>query len=241
MGFIKTDRSVYRNVYKTDQSVSITTKETDMESRNIEIRTDEESAQPQNLQAQAESKHIRVLGGLLEEAKKDPNTLGYMVIGSVARGTHHEKSDIDVITVLRSHKPSWGIDKMNVDGLVVDSLYMTQEVVKRSVDTVPYLLHTLVDAKLLYDREGAVEPLLEEIREYFDDNPEIGEEWVRYFDESKEIKARTGCRASQNGKTIIDVWNELERRYSGGKIRRPFFNSFYLTNPHLFSLVKRFL
>ncbi len=207
----------------------------------MEIGTEEASAQPQNLQAQAESKHIRVLGELLDEAKRDPNTLGYMVIGSVARGTHHEKSDIDVITVLRSHKPSWGIDKMNVDGLVVDSLYMTQEVVKRSVDTVPYLLHTLVDAKLLYDREGAVEPLLEEIREYFDDNPEIGEEWVRYFDESKEIKARTGCRARQNGKTIIDVWNELERRYSGGRIRRPFFNSFYLTNPHLFSLVKRFL
>jgi hypothetical protein len=55
-----------------------------------------------------------------------------------------------------------------------------------------------------------VEPLLKEIREYFNDNPKIGEEWVRYFDESKEIKARTGCRASQKGKTIIDVWNELE-------------------------------
>lgn len=212
-----------------------------MESRNIEIGTDEESVQPQKLQAQAEYKHIRVLGGLLEEAKKDPNTLGYMVIGSVARGTHHEKSDIDVISILRSHKPSWGIDKLNVDGLVVDSLYMTQDVFTRSVSTVPYLLHTIVGAKLLYDRDDAVEPLLKEIREYFDDNPEIGEEWVRYFDESKEIKARTGCRASQNGKTIIDVWNELEKRYSGGKIRRPFFNSFYLTNPHLFSLVKRIL
>lgn len=212
-----------------------------MESRNIEIGTDEESAQPQNLQAQAESKHIQVLGGLLEEVKKDPNTLGYMVIGSVARGTYHEESDLDVITILRSHKPSSGINKMVVDGLVVDSLYMTQEVFTKSVGTVPYLLHTLVDAKLLYDREDTVEPLLKEIREYFNDNPKIGEEWVRYFDESKEIKARTGCRASQKGKTIIDVWNELERRYSGGKIRRPFFNSFYMTNPRIFSLVKRIM
>jgi UTP:GlnB (protein PII) uridylyltransferase len=106
-----------------------------MESRNIEIGTDEESAQPQNLQAQAESKHIRVLGELLEEAKKDPNTLGYMIIGSVARGTHHEKSDLDVITILRSHKPSSGINKMVVDGLVVDSLYMTQEVSRNSSTT----------------------------------------------------------------------------------------------------------
>jgi len=62
-----------------------------------------------------------------------------------------------------------------------------------------------------------------------------------YESESKEIKARTGCRASQNGKTIIDVWNELERRHSNGKTRRPFFNSFYMTNPRLFSLVKRII
>jgi predicted nucleotidyltransferase len=212
-----------------------------MESKNTQNWTDEESAQLQNPQAQPESKHIQILGELIEEAKKDPNTLAYMVIGSVARGTHHEKSDIDVISILRSHKPSWGINKMNVDGLIVDSLYMTQGVFKKSVDTVPFLLHTMADAKLLYDREGAAEPLLEEIREYFDENLEIGEEWERYFDESKEVKARTGCRASQNGRTIVDVWNELERRYSDGKTRRPFFNSFYMTNPRIFSLVKRII
>lgn len=213
-----------------------------MELRNLlESWTNEESAQPKNLQAQAETKHVRILGELLEEAKSDPNTLGYMVIGSVANGTHHEKSDIDVISILRSHKPSSGINKIVVDGLVVDSLFMTHEVFTQSVDTVPYLLHAMGNAKLLFDRENTVEPLLEEIREYFAENPEIEGEWNRYFEESKEIKAQTGCRASRNGKTIIDVWNELEKRYSGGKIRRPFFNSFYLTNPHLFSLVKRFL
>ncbi|MGD8683692.1 MAG: hypothetical protein PVG27_07075 [Chloroflexota bacterium] len=39
--------------------------------------------------------------------------------------------------------------------------------------------------------------------------------------------------------TIIDVWNELERRHSGGRVRRRFFNAIYLTNPRIFSLVKR--
>jgi hypothetical protein len=213
-----------------------------MESRNTqESWTNEESAQPQHVPAQAETKHIQILEALLKEAKSDPNTLGYMVIGSVANGTHHEKSDLDVITILRSHKPSSGINKMVVDSLVVDSLFMTQEVFTQSVETVPYLLHAMGNAKLLFDRENTVEPLLEDIREYFAGNPEIEGEWNRYFEESKENKVQTGCRASQNGKTIIDVWNELEKRYSGGKIRRPFFNSFYLTNPYLFSLVKRFL
>ena len=186
-------------------------------------------------------KHIRTLQDLTMKAEGDPNILGYMVFGSVAKGTHHEGSDIDVISIFRSHGPSSGINKLMVDGLVVDSLFMTQEVFAQSVRTVPYLLHTLVDAKLLLDRENTIEPLLGEIREYFERNPEIESEWKRYFEESKEIKRQTRCRASGEGKTIIDVWNELEMRYSGGRIRRPFFNSFYLTNPRLFSLVKKII
>jgi len=189
--------------------------------------------------AKAPTKHVKTLQDLTEKAEGDPNILGYMVFGSVAKGTHREGSDIDVITVYRSHRPSSGINKLKVDGLVVDSLFMTHEVFAQSVSTVPYLLHTLVDAKLFIDREGTIEPLLGEIREYFERNPEIEGEWRRYFEESKEIKEQTGCRARGEGMTIIDVWNELEMRHSDGRIRRPFFNSFYLTNPRLFSLVKK--
>jgi predicted nucleotidyltransferase len=188
----------------------------------------------------AVTKHIQILEELLMKAEGDQNTLGFLVFGSVASGTHHEKSDIDVITILRGHNPSSGINKTVVDGIIVDSLFLTHEVLTQSVGTVPYLLHTLVDAKILLDRENAIRPLIEEVREYFAENPEIESEWNRFFKESKEVKLRTGCRA-QGGNTIIDVWNELEKRYSGGRVKRPFFNSFYLTNPHLFSLVKKFL
>jgi predicted nucleotidyltransferase len=200
-----------------------------------------EPAHAEKAMAQTPMKHIRTLQDLTKKAEGDPNILGYMVFGSVANGTHHEGSDIDVISVYRSHRPSSGINKLKVNGLVVDSLFMTQEVFAQSVRTVPYLLHTLVDAKLLLDREKTIEPLLGEIREYFERNPEIESEWKRYFKESKEIKRQTGCRASGDERTIIDVWNELEGRYSGGRIRRPFFNSFYLTNPRLFSLVKKII
>ncbi|MHA1939871.1 MAG: nucleotidyltransferase domain-containing protein [Candidatus Thorarchaeota archaeon] len=212
-----------------------------MESRNIPVIWANESNQPNNLQVKVESEHLRILWELLKEAERDPNTLGFMVFGSVANGTYHEKSDIDVISILRSHKSGSGINHLMVDGVVVDSLHMTQEVFNRSVEKVPYLLYTMVGAKLLLDREGTVEPLLKKVRAYFTENPEIEYEWIQYFDESKAIKAETSCRAKQDGKTIIDVWNELERRYSDGRIKRPFFNSFYLTNPILFSLVKKFM
>jgi predicted nucleotidyltransferase len=213
-----------------------------MELRNIqESWTNAEPAQPQHVPAQVDTKHVQTLQKLLEKAKSDLNTLGYLVFGSVASGTHHEKSDIDVITIFRSQKPTSGINNMVVDGLVVDSLFMTHKVLTQSVSTVPYLLHTLGNAKLLFDREKTVKPLLEKIKDYFAENPEIESEWNSYIKQSKEVKLQTGCRASSHGNTIIDVWNELEKRYSGGKIKRPFFNSFYLTNPHIFSLVKRFL
>ena len=50
-------------------------------------------------------KHNELLERLVAEAKNDPNTLGFLVFGSVASGTQREDSDIDVITALRANKP----------------------------------------------------------------------------------------------------------------------------------------
>jgi len=190
----------------------------------------------------AVTKHDQILKDLHSKARNDPNTLGFLVIGSVATRTHHEKSDIDIITILRKNRPSSGINKSIVDGIIVDNLFFTYKILTESVNTVPYLLHTLVDSKLLFDPENKIRSLIEEVKEYFAKNPEIDGEWKRYYKQSKEVKQQTGCRARGPGaNTIVDVWNELEKQYSGGKIKRPFFNAFYLTNPHIFSLVKRYL
>jgi hypothetical protein len=101
-------------------------------------------------------------------------------------------------------------------------------------------LHTLTGSKLLFDREASIKPLIEKIKHYFHENSEIDNEWKNYIKQSNEIKSKTGCRASSHGKTIIDVWNELEKRYSRGKIKRPFFNSFYFRNQFIFSIIKKF-
>lgn len=203
--------------------------------------TDPQSRQVQHVQSRAETKHIQVLKKLVEEAKTDANTLGYLVFGSVASGTHTEESDLDVITIFGNHTPTSGINKIMVDDIVVDSLYITFEVLAQSVHTVPYLLHPLGHAHLLFDRQNMIKPLLVQINDYFAEHPEIEIEWNRYIHQSNAIKMKTGCRASTHGNTIIDVWNQLERRHSNGTIKRPFFNAFYLTNPLIFSLVKRFL
>jgi len=63
------------------------------------------------------------------------------------------------------------------------------------------------------------------------------DEWNGYYRLLKEEKAQFGYEKT----TIVEVWNELEKRHSGGKIKRRFFNAFFLTNPRIFSLLKRFL
>jgi len=124
-----------------------------------------------------------------------------------------------------------------IDGIKVGNLFFTFHVLTHSVDTVPYLLHPLGNAKLLFDRENTIEPLLERINDYFAENPEIEEEWNQHYRQLKEEKAQFGYEKT----TIVDVWDELEKRHSGWKIKRSFFNSFYLTNSRIFSLLKRFL
>lgn len=182
-------------------------------------------------------KHEQILQQLLVKAGSDKNTLGFLVFGSVATGTYHEESDIDTMTIMQHHKPPSGIENRMIEGIKVGNIFSTYEILNRSVNMTPYLLDPLGNAKFLFDRENTIKPLLKQITTYFDENPEIKNEWKRYYKQLKEEKAQFGHEKT----TIIDAWNELEKRYSGGKIKRPFFNSFYFTNSLIFSLLKRLM
>ena len=181
-------------------------------------------------------KHEIILKQLLAEAESNPNALGFLVFGSVATGTHNEQSDIDTLIVLQKSKPSSGIKNTIIDGIKVGNMFFTHEILVQSVKTVPYLLYPIVNAKLLFDRENTISPLLRKINKYFDENSEVRNKWINYYKQFKQEKAQFGYEKT----TIIDVWNELEKEYTG-RSTRPFFNAFYLTNPKIFSLLKRFL
>ena len=182
-------------------------------------------------------KQDEILNQLMTNAEDNRNVLGFFVFGSVATGTHRENSDIDVITILKANNPESGIKNFPVDGIKVGDLFFTHEILIHSVENVPYLLHPLVDAKLLFDRDGTVKPLVERTRAYYANHPEIVDEWNNYYNLLKEEKAQFGYEKT----TIVDVWNDLEKRYSNGKTKRRFFNTFYMTNPLIFSLLKKLL
>ena len=166
-------------------------------------------------------KHDAILRQLVADAARDPNQLGLLVFGSVAAGTHTESSDIDVISVLRTHTPSSGIENTQIDGIKVGTVFFTREVLVHSIATVPYLLHPIGEARLLHDREGTLQALLERIREFFADHPELVAEWNGYYDQFRREKAEFGFEKT----TIVEVWDELEGRHSGGIRKRRFFTS----------------
>jgi predicted nucleotidyltransferase len=182
-------------------------------------------------------KHDEILSRLVVDAGADASIVGFLVFGSVARGTHREDSDIDVLTVLASDDAASGIRNRMIDGIKVGDLFFSRATLVHSVETVPYLLHPVGEAKLLLDRDGTLDPLLAHIRDYFTAHPDIDAEWQAYYDLLKAEKAKYGHEKT----TIIDVWNELESRHSGGRTRRRFFNAFYMTNPRIFSVLKRLM
>jgi len=182
-------------------------------------------------------KHEVLLTQLISDAETNPNVLGYFIFGSVANGTHREGSDIDVISVRQDRKPTSGITNTDMEGIKVGEMFMTYDIYKHSVENVPYLLYTLVNARLLLDRDGTVAPLQAQLQDYFVDHPEIVAEWEEFDRQFREEKAHYGYEKT----TIIEVWNELEKRHSNGKTKRQFFNAFYFANPRIFSILKWFI
>jgi predicted nucleotidyltransferase len=156
----------------------------------------------------------------VQEAKES-NTLGVLVFGSVASGTHRENSDIDLILVYEKHEPTSGMIDVEVEGIKVGRTFFAYEVIAQGVDTVPYLLHMVVNAKLLFDRNGTIAPLIGRIKEYFEENPDVQEEWNRIYDRFREEKRQFGFEKT----TIIDVFDELEGKFSGGTMKRTFFTT----------------
>ncbi len=182
-------------------------------------------------------KHNELLAQLVDQAQADSNILGYLVFGSVATGTQRADSDIDVFSVREVNQPAAGIANTDMEGIKVGDLFMTHDILAHSVAQVPYLLHALVDARLLFDRHGTVAPLQSQLQDYYAAHPEIVAEWAAFYRQFRAEKAQYGYEKT----TIIEVWNELEKRHSGGKTRRRFFNAFYFARPRIFAIVKWFL
>jgi len=162
-----------------------------------------------------------VLVKVVNQLKVDGNLLGILLFGSVASETHTWKSDIDLIFVYEIHVPPWGLSNRFVDGIVVQYFFTTLDTLIQNTDSVPYLLHMFSEAKILFDRHGSVAPVIFQLQKYFDAHPDVSADWARFKDWHQKEKIGPVCRQT----TIIQRWDELEEKYSGGTRKRTFFIS----------------
>lgn len=160
-----------------------------------------------------------VLDKVVTELKSDANLLGILLFGSVASGTQSWKSDIDLIFVYENHEPPSGLVNRWRDGIEVQYFFTTLDTLIENQASVPYLLHMFCDARLLFDRYGTVAPVVARLKQYFADHPDVAAEWLRLKELHQVEKKGPQCQQI----TIIQRWDEMEQKYSGGARKRTFF------------------
>lgn len=160
-----------------------------------------------------------VLDKVVAELKADENLLGILLFGSLASGTQTWKSDIDLVFVYENHEPPAGLVNRWLDEIEVQYFFATLATLLENVESVPYLLHMFCDGQLLFDRYGTVGPVIDRLKLYFAEHPEIAAEWISLKDLHQVEKKGPVCQQT----TIIQRWDEMEAKYSGGKRKRTFF------------------
>lgn len=160
-----------------------------------------------------------VLAKVLDQHRADENLLGILLFGSLAAGNHTWKSDIDLILIYQAQDPPAGMTNLFVEGIAVQYFFCTLQNLVENQQAVPYLLHMFSEATILFDRHGTVGPVLDQLQGYFAAHPEVAEDWARF--KREHSKEKNGPECAQT--TILQRWDELEDKYSGGSRKRSFF------------------
>ncbi len=160
-----------------------------------------------------------VLDKVVNQLKADENLLGILLFGSVASGTHTWKSDIDLVFVYETHESAAGLANRFVDGVAVQYFFTTLDTLVQNQKLVPYLLHMFSEAKILFDRHGSVAPVIQQLQQYFAAHPEVVADWIQIKELHQVEKKGPACAQT----TIIQRWDDLEDKYSGGTRKRTFF------------------
>ena len=104
--------------------------------------------------------YLRIARQVADELRADGETIACAVLGSVARGDVHHKSDVDLLALVEGQGVYRWARKI-VQSVVVNVASRSQDVLERMSQDHPDTVWALQEALILYDPQGVLQSLKE--------------------------------------------------------------------------------
>jgi predicted nucleotidyltransferase len=111
--------------------------------------------------------HRRLLREVLDDACRDPDAIGLMLTGSLARGDAYPGSDLDVQVLLRDGC-SREFHAQLRRGILVECSYADEARARSKLERDPMHIYSYLDGRILYDPEGRLQALVSAARARFE-------------------------------------------------------------------------
>jgi len=111
--------------------------------------------------------HRRLLREVLDDARRDPDVIGVMLTGSLARGDAYPGSDLDVHILLRDGCGRAFHAELR-QGILVECSYADETRARSKIERDPMHTYAYLDGHILYDPEGRLQALVSAARARFE-------------------------------------------------------------------------
>jgi predicted nucleotidyltransferase len=111
--------------------------------------------------------HRRLLREVLDDARRDPDVIGVMLTGSLARGDAYPGSDLDVHVLLRDGR-SRSFRAEIRRGILVECSYADEARARSKIERDPMHVYSYLDGRILYDPQGRLQALVSAARARFE-------------------------------------------------------------------------
>ena len=157
--------------------------------------------------------HKKIIKEAVDEKKKDPKVVSILLFGSLARGTAHKKSDVDIEIIYDGGRYRDISEKRY--GIKVDFEFWPKNKLLKRIEKYPFLSYPYLEEKILYDPTGFAKEIKDKLRAYFKKNPAALREWKKWTKKYLEFKKKGIERADMEKiKECKDFYDKLEIKFS---------------------------
>jgi predicted nucleotidyltransferase len=111
--------------------------------------------------------HRHLLQEALDDARRDPDVIGVMLTGSLARGDAYPGSDLDVQILLRDGCSREFHAELR-QGILVECSYADEALARSKLARDPMHVYSYLDGRILHDPQGRLETLVSAARARFE-------------------------------------------------------------------------